>query len=162
MIGSCSRSHLLWIAALCLGAVAMALISQHIFDMPPCAWCVMQRLIYLAIAVCALTGAALAPGGARRAMLWVCLLLGIAGMVAAWYQHSVAAQMFSCDQTFADRFMTRTGLEAALPLLFGIYATCMDAAVKVLGVEYAIWSLLLFALLVGISAYSVILLMLRS
>lgn len=55
--------------------------------------------------------------------------------------------MFSCDQTFADRFMTGTGLESAAPALFGIYATCMDAAVEVLGVEYAIWSLMLFALL---------------
>ena len=35
----------------------------------------------------------------------------------------------------------------SFPALFGIYATCMDAAVEVLGVEYAIWSLMLFALL---------------
>ena len=33
------------IALFCFGAVGIALISQYAFDMPPCAWCVMQRLI---------------------------------------------------------------------------------------------------------------------
>jgi disulfide bond formation protein DsbB len=55
--------------------------------------------------------------------------------------------MLSCDQTFADRFMTGIGLESAIPPLFGIYATCMDAKVPVLGVEYALWSLALFVIL---------------
>ncbi|WP_353171997.1 disulfide bond formation protein B, partial [Paracandidimonas soli] len=39
------------IALLCICAVLVALISQHVFDMRPCAWCVFQRLIYLLIAV---------------------------------------------------------------------------------------------------------------
>ena len=32
-------------------AVANALVSQHLYEMLPCAWCVFQRLIYVAIAV---------------------------------------------------------------------------------------------------------------
>lgn len=55
--------------------------------------------------------------------------------------------MLSCDQTFADRFMTGIGLDGAVPWLFGIYATCMDAVVPVLGIEYALWSLALFVIL---------------
>jgi len=144
------RHALLLIATVCLAAVGGALISQYVFDMPPCAWCVMQRLIYLIIAALALLGAlldSLMPERATRITLAACLLLAIAGVTAAWYQHNVAAQSFSCDMTFADRFMTASGLEAALPFLFGIYASCMDAAVTVLGVEYAIWSLMLFVLL---------------
>jgi len=145
------RRALILIALLCLAGVGAALLSQHVFDMPPCAWCVMQRLIYLLIAAFALIGAALPSRGGHLAALSTCLLLSLAGVVSAWYQHTVAAQMFSCDRTFADRFMTGSGLESAMPFLFGIYATCMDAAVKVLGIEYAIWSLMLFALLVLIS-----------
>ena len=38
------------IALLSLAAVAAALVSQHMFDMQPCPWCVLQRLIFLAIA----------------------------------------------------------------------------------------------------------------
>lgn len=135
------------IALFCFGAVGVALVSQHVFDMPPCAWCVMQRLIYLAIGVIALAGGF----GGGRAFKRVCgamaALLALAGVVAAWYQYSVAANMLSCDQTFADRFMTGIGLESAVPSLFGIYATCMDAKVPVLGIEYALWSLALFVIL---------------
>ncbi|MBR8657238.1 disulfide bond formation protein B [Achromobacter sp. Marseille-Q0513] len=139
------------VALFCFGAVGVALISQHAFDMPPCAWCVMQRLIYLVIGVVALVGGF----GGGRALTRVCgalaALLGLAGVVAAWYQYSVAAKMLSCDQTFADRFMSGAGLDAAVPWLFGIYATCMDAVVSVLGVEYALWSLALFAVVLLLS-----------
>ncbi|MBO9357156.1 disulfide bond formation protein B [Bordetella petrii] len=137
---------LLLIAVLCFAAVGLALVSQHVFQMPPCAWCVLQRLIYLAIGVVALAGAC--AGAIARACAAVCALLGVGGIAAAWYQYDVAAQMFSCDQTFADRFMSGSGLDGAVPWLFGIYATCMDASVEVLGVEYVIWSLALFGVLV--------------
>ncbi|MDH1303567.1 disulfide bond formation protein B [Achromobacter sp. GD03932] len=135
------------IALFCFGAVGLALVSQHVFDMPPCAWCVMQRLIYLVIGLIALVGGF----GGGRALTRLCgalaALLSLGGIAAAWYQYSVAANMLSCDQTFADRFMTGIGLESAVPWLFGIYATCMDAKVPVLGIEYALWSLALFVII---------------
>ncbi|APX74152.1 disulfide bond formation protein B [Achromobacter insolitus] len=135
------------IALFCFGAVGVALVSQHVFDMPPCAWCVMQRLIYLVIGVIALVGGF----GGGRVLTRLCgaltALLSLSGIAAAWYQYSVAANMLSCDQTFADRFMTGIGLESAVPWLFGIYATCMDAKVPVLGIEYALWSLALFVII---------------
>ena len=142
-----SRTNLLLIAALSFAALGVALASQYLFDMPPCAWCVLQRLIYLVVGVLALLGAAIPCRHARRGSLGLIVLLSIAGVVAAWYQHTVAAKMFSCDMTFADRFMSASSLDAAFPFLFGIYATCMDAAVQVLGLEYALWSLILFVVL---------------
>ena len=135
-------------ALLCVAAVALALISQHLFNMRPCAWCVLQRLIYLSIAIFCWLGLLLER---IRILPRIASLIGfflsIGGVMAAWYQYSVAAKMFSCDQTFADKFMVRTGLDAHVPWLFGIFASCMDARVKILGVEYAIWSLGLFCLL---------------
>src|SRR5690606_41425877 len=81
----------------------------------------------------------------------LCAGLGVGlcatGIAAAWYQYDVAAHMFSCDLTFAEQFISASGLDAAVPWLFGIFATCMDAMVEVLGVEYALWSLALFVLL---------------
>jgi disulfide bond formation protein DsbB len=146
-MNSRSERLLRLIALFCFGAVGLALVSQHVFDMPPCAWCVMQRLIYLVIGVIALIGGF----GGGRALTRICgalaALLSLSGIVAAWYQYSVAANMLSCDQTFADRFMTGIGLESAVPWLFGIFATCMDAKVPVLGIEYALWSLTLFVIL---------------
>lgn len=136
------------IALLCLLAVGIALVSQHVFGMQPCAWCVLQRLVFLVTAAVCLVGnlfsrvAVLQKIGALLA-----LLLCLAGIMAAWYQYNVAQHMFSCDLTFADRFMVQTGLDANLPWLFGIFATCMDARVSVLGIEYVLWSLSLFILL---------------
>jgi len=138
--------RLLWlIAVLCFGAVGVALVSQHVFDMPPCAWCVLQRLIYLTIGVIALIGANVRF--LARLCAALCSVLSAVGIAAAWYQYDVAAHMFSCDQTFADQFMSASGLDGAVPWLFGIFASCMDATVEVLGVEYALWSLTLFVIL---------------
>src|SRR5690606_13946218 len=134
------------IALLCVVALTFALISQHVFDMQPCAWCVLQRLVFVAIALTCWVGllAGHLAASLRRLAALLAAALGIAGMVAAWYQYTVAARMFSCDMTFADRFMVDSGLDANVPWLFGIFASCMDARVDLLGIEYALWSLSLF------------------
>lgn len=91
-------------------------------------------------------GRGLGSSLAARLGALLAAVLAACGVAAAWYQYSVAAKMLSCDQTFADRFMSATGLDGALPSVFGIFATCMDAMVSVLGIEYAIWSLALFVI----------------
>lgn len=145
-----SSRRLLWVVAiLSFGAIGIALVSQYYFDMPPCAWCVLQRLIYLVIGVVALVGANV--GVLSR---WCALLTGvlsISGIAAAWYQYDVASHMFSCDLTFADQFMSASGFDASMPWLFGIYASCMDAMVDLFGVEYALWSLGMFAIILVVS-----------
>ena len=135
------------ISGLCVAGVGIALLSQHAFDMQPCAWCVFQRLIYLLLSVVAALAASSQGLVVRLVYAMLGLSLTIAGVLAAWFQAQVASQSFSCAQTLADLLMTQTGLETAIPALFGIYASCMDARVKVFGLEYAYWSLLLFALL---------------
>ena len=134
------------IALFSFGAVAVALVSQYVFFMQPCAWCVLQRLIYLAIGVLALIGMV---GGSLLGRLAALLaaLLSVGGIAAAWYQYSVAAHMKSCVGTFADRFMDATGLVSSAPKVFGIYAMCADAVVDVLGVQYVLWSLALFVII---------------
>lgn len=137
------------IALLCVAAVGAALFSQHVLNMPPCAWCVFQRVLFLAIAAICWLGVLLARFGAlipRLAGL-LAALGAVGGLIAGWYQHTVAAQTFSCERTFADRFMVDSGLDAGVPWLFGIYATCMDARVELLGVEYVFWAIALFAII---------------
>lgn len=137
------------IALLCVAALTIALISQHVFDMRPCAWCVLQRLVFAVIALVCWLGL-LAGRYVQAAQRWAAalvVLLGIGGGIAAWYQYTVAAKLFSCDMTFADRFMVQSGLDANVPWLFGIFASCMDARVNLLGIEYALWSLGLFAVI---------------
>ncbi len=129
-----------------LVAIFIALISQHVFDMQPCAWCVFQRLLFLCIALLAGLTWFKSSFKVKATLNTLIILTGLGGIASTIYQINVASQQFSCAQTFADIFMTRSGLESALPQLFGIYATCADARIDLLGVEYAVWALLLFAI----------------
>lgn len=132
------------IAALALAAVAAALVSQHAFDMQPCPWCVLQRLVLIAIALVALGGLAWRSARGQRGIAFALLLLCGTGIAAALWQHFVAAASASCNLTLADRVMAASGLDALLPEVFQARASCADAAVDLLGVPYAFWSLALF------------------
>jgi protein dithiol:quinone oxidoreductase len=134
-------------AALSVGAVGAALFTQHALDMLPCPWCVLQRLIFVLVGTVALLGAAVSAPLLRRLAAGLMLLGAAAGMAAALWQHFVAASSTSCKLTLADRIIGATGLDALLPDLFGVWASCADAAVKLLGLPYEAWSLLAFALL---------------
>ena len=122
--------------------------------MPPCPWCVLQRAIYLAMAAVCLIGAALPVPLAHRGSGGLALLLALSGVASALYQELVAAKSASCNLTFADKVMNFFGLDSVLPWLFQVYASCADAAVTMLGVPYAYWSLALFAAL-GLGAAKV-------
>jgi disulfide bond formation protein DsbB len=138
---------LLALAALSLGAVGAALVTQHVFDMQPCPWCVLQRLEFVAIGAVALLGLVWSSAlGLRVALLGV-LALATAGMATALWHHFVASSSTSCNLTLADRIMSASGLPELLPDVFEARASCADAAVKLFGVPYQLWSLALFVTL---------------
>lgn len=131
-------------AATGLAAVAAALVTQHVFDMQPCPWCVLQRVIFVAIALAALPGLLTAARPARLFSGGLMLLLASAGIAAALWQHFVAASSTSCNLTLADRIVSGLGLDNLLPQVFAAYASCADAAVKLAGIPYEFYSLALF------------------
>ncbi len=138
-------------AALCLAAVGLALVSQHVYDMQPCAWCVLQRLAFLAIALAALLAWALPVHTPRRVGAGLMLLLCAGGVAAALWQHFVAANAESCAFSPPERFIAWTGLDARFPEVFVAYASCADAKVNLLGLPYEFWSLGVFALLAAVA-----------
>ena len=101
-----STQVFLGIAALCIAAVAAALVSQHFFDMQPCPWCVLQRLLYLTIALLALTAPLWKRTGRLVASVAI-ILFSLAGVAAALWQHFVAAASQSCKLTLADRIISQ-------------------------------------------------------
>lgn len=137
-------SGLLAIAALCFGAVVVALITQHGFGMEPCPWCVMQRLVFVAIGVVALLGLAWRSALGQRVLPFVLLLLSGSGIAAALWQHFVAAASASCNLTLADRIVSGLQLDALLPPVFQATANCAEAAIDLGGIPYEFWSLALF------------------
>jgi disulfide bond formation protein DsbB len=162
-IVSAFGSRTLWAAAAaaCFGSVAMALVAQHRFDMQPCPWCILQRVIFLLIGAVAVLGAVSAGDTGRRSgigpgmqigLAGLNLLLALSGAAAALYQNLVAAATNSCDLSLADRIITGLHLDRWLPDVFEVRATCAEAAVSLLGVPFELWSLALFLLLGGLMA----------
>ena len=142
----------LWLGLTALGslaAVGAALVSQHVFGMEPCPWCVLQRVIFVAIALASLVGLVWRAAAGRMLSAVLVLLLAASGIAAALWQHFVAASSTSCNLTFADEVIGTLGLDAAWPDVFSPRASCADAAVDLLGLPYEFWSLALFMLAAG-------------
>ncbi|TMH09163.1 MAG: disulfide bond formation protein B [Betaproteobacteria bacterium] len=123
-------------------AVGAALFTQYRLEMQPCPWCVLQRVIFLGIALASALALA-----ARKLGTGLGLLLSIGGIAAALWQHFVAAASASCNLTLADRIVSALSLNTLWPDVFEARASCADAAVALLGVPYEFWSLGLFVLL---------------
>ena len=138
------RALLLAAVVLPLAAVAAALVSQYVFDMQPCPWCVLQRVVFVAIALAALPGLLVNQARVRRASAAALLTLSLGGAAAALWQHFVAASNVSCKLTLADRIVGGLGLDGLMPQVFAAYASCADAAVKIAGISYEFFSLTLF------------------
>ena len=80
------------------------------------------------------------------------LLLALSGIAAALWQHFVAAASVSCNLTLADRIVGGIGVDALWPQVFAAYASCADAAAKLLGVPYEFYSLTVFVVLAALAA----------
>ena len=142
-------------ALVSIAAVAAALVSQHVFGMEPCPWCVLQRLIFVAIAVACGIGLVWRAPASRLLGAGLALLLALGGVAAALWQHFVAAASQSCNLTLADRIIVALRLDTLLADVFSPRASCADAAVNLLGVPYVFWGLALFAL-IGLVAVRVL------
>ncbi len=125
-------------------AVAVALYTQKVLDMQPCPWCVLQRALFLAVAIGALPGLLVGTRLASWVSGLLITLLALCGMAAALWQHFVAAASASCAMTLADRVVRGAHLDELWPDAFSATASCADAAVNLFGVPYEFYSLLLF------------------
>ena len=137
-------------AVVSIAAVGAALVSQHVFGMEPCPWCILQRVIFFAIALACLIGLAVRKlGGA------LVLLLSLCGVAAALWQHFKAAASSSCAMTVADQIVIAMKLDSLWPDVFLARASCADAAVNLFGVPYDFYSLALFVLLAFVGLWIV-------
>ncbi len=125
-----------FVAVASFGAVAAALVSQHVYAMDPCPWCVLERLLFVAIGAFALLGLLWRHVTGRRLAGTFVLLLAACGIAATMWQHFVAAKSASCNLTLADRIMTASQLDRLLPGVFEARASCADAAVTLAGIPY--------------------------
>lgn len=148
------RRCLLGIAALCVGSVAVALAGQYLYDVRPCPWCILQRFIFIVIAMVAMIAAVADAASARRFFSGLIVLLAGAAGASALYQHFVAAKSASCNLSLADRIITALRLETLVPDLFAVTAACGDPAKSLLGLPFEVWSLLLSLVVAATAIYA--------
>jgi disulfide bond formation protein DsbB len=141
--GASNATSFAFVAVASLGAVGAALVSQHVFEMQPCPWCVLQRLIFVAIGAFALLGLAWRGAAGSRVAATLALLLAVAGVATAFWHYFVAAKSASCNLTLADRIVGATQLDRLVPDVFEARASCADAAI-LFGVPYPMWAALAF------------------
>ncbi len=137
-------------ALVCVAAVAAALVSQHVFGMEPCPWCILQRVVFLAIALACVIGLVWRAAAGQLLAAVLVLLLALCGAAAALWQHFVAAASESCNLTLADRIVGGMHLDSLVPDVFSARASCADAAVNLFGVPYEVYSLVLFLAMAGV------------
>jgi disulfide bond formation protein DsbB len=140
-----SRSLLLAIATISLALVGFALYLQHAKDMLPCPLCVIQRYLFLAIAICSLIGALgdKVKLGAGLALLGALGGLGVVGK----HLYVLAHPGFSCGIDPMETILNKIPTATMMPWLFRADGLCENARDTVLGLSIPQWSAVWFALL---------------
>jgi len=139
-----TRNLMLAIAFGCIAALCVAMYLQHVKDMLPCPLCVIQRYIFLSVAVICLIGAA-----TRMPKLWagLALLSSIGGAgVAGRHVYILAHPGLSCGIDPMQTALNKIFTAEYLPFIFQANGMCEDALAPVLGLSIPQWSLLSFAL----------------
>ena len=140
------------------GAIGFGLFAQVVWHMRPCPWCTLQRLIFASLLIASLLGLLVSLAESRlnsQNNQWtpivrlgvrvLVIALALAGIAAAAWQSFGLVDSAGCSLTLADRIVQATTLDVRLPLLFSATANCDEANVPLLGVPFAVWSMLTFA-----------------
>lgn len=141
------RTVFLLILGVCLALVAGGVAMSYFMGLAACPLCIIQRMIYLAIAFAVILALPIFRFRVGRVLgsLMVFLLAGL-GMFVAGYQTWI--QRFSPDtgcsgrMTWWEEFVDWAGSE--VPLLFESSGLCSDPGWVFLGLSIAEWSLLFF------------------
>jgi disulfide bond formation protein DsbB len=156
--------HHFWGLIVCFviatAALGFGLFAQVVWHMRPCPWCTLQRLIFAALAISSLFGVLVSLfdsrlGSSRYRSIplvrlgfsGLVIALALAGVAAASWQSFGPIDAAGCSLTLADRIVQSTTLDVRLPLIFSATANCDEANVPLLGIPFAVWSMLTFAMI---------------
>ena len=140
-----SRPLLLSIAAACIALLGVAMVLQHVMDMLPCPLCVIQRYLFLGIALACLLGVF---SGQQKMGAGLGLLGALGGMgVAGKHLYVLANPGLSCGIDPLQTSLNKIFTAEYLPFMFQADGLCEDALAPLFGLSIPQWSFLWFALL---------------
>ncbi|UOF93903.1 MAG: disulfide bond formation protein B [Bordetella sp.] len=132
---------LLLIAFLCFFSLAVVLISQHVFNVQPCAWCITHRLIFSTIFIISFLSILFNKHSLYNLFISPIsiLILSISGFIGSWKQYNVD-NLLSCNATFGDWLINFFKFDIMIPWLFQIQSSCSDSSFTLIGINYPIWN----------------------
>lgn len=141
-----NRPLLVLVAIASLGLIGVALYLQHQLGWAPCPLCVIQRYLFLLVALIALVAVFLAPG-ARRAGAGLGALAALSGAgVAGWHIYTKAHPSISCGVDPLETALNRIPPAEWLPFLFKADGLCSTPYPPILGLDVPEWALVWFAI----------------
>ncbi|HJV76093.1 MAG TPA: disulfide bond formation protein B [Noviherbaspirillum sp.] len=142
-----SKPVLLAVGVIALALVGFALYLQHVEEQQPCPLCVIQRYVFIAIALVCFLFAAL-PRGATRfgASLGALTALGGAG-VAGWHIWVKAHPAISCGIDPLETSLNKLPTAELLPYVFKADGFCSTEYPPILGLSTPQWSAIWFGAL---------------
>lgn len=129
------------------GLVAGGLVLAHTMNLAACPLCILQRMLYLLLALEAVAAWTLAVSPLPRrvaALAMTATALTGAGIAAyqTWLQRFAKGVSCTADQPWWERFVNWAGSQ--WPLLFEATGQCSEAGWKFLHLSIAEWSLVAF------------------
>ena len=146
-----AASRARWIFAV-IGVSCVALLGTAYYlqygpgQQQPCPLCILQRYVYMTIAVVALGAAAIGTG--RTATMVIASLLTVfaaIGAALALWQVAKGDSMTSCDTDLVGQIVYALPTRALWPEFLAAYGGCADKFPPIFGLGAPLWSFLWFA-----------------
>lgn len=142
----------------CVGLLGTAYYLQYgPGQQQPCPLCILQRYVYITIAVIALGAAAI--GTRRTATMVIAIVLDVfaaIGATLALWQVTKGDSMTSCDTDLVGQIVHALPTRAWWPEFLAAYGGCADKFPPIFGLSAPLWSFLWFAGFTAICGFIVI------
>jgi protein dithiol:quinone oxidoreductase len=140
------RTLLLACIAVCIGVMGYALYLQHALDMAPCPWCVIQRYVFVLVALLCVEAYVCAnKPSILKVSSGAALFAALAGAgVAAYHLWLKAHPSQSCGIDPLETSLNKIWPAQLLPQVFYADGMCSTPLPPVLGLSIPQWSLLTF------------------
>ena len=143
----CSRIFTLVFLA-CLAILGFGLYLQHVEHLYPCPLCIVQRLLFIAVALISLI-AALHRAGPLTATIYAMFgaATAVGGAVVAGYHiylQADEARANACTGSVVERFLDQTDIGSWIPPLLQYEGPCTLKPWSFLGLSIPEWSLICF------------------
>ena len=152
-----TRTIFALISAVCVALLGAAYYLQYSHGQQPCPLCILQRYVYLAIAVVALLSAVVGP--ARVGAMVVAGVLGVfaaVGAALAIWQITKGDSMASCLTDPVGEFVYALPMRGWWPEFLAAYGGCADKYPPIFGVSMPLWSLICFLALLTMCEFMLV------